>query len=84
MTVVFADPGRLLRLDGGLGPLQSMAVSGVLTFELKPGEKGTDVEVTYVVGGYSRGGFKDIASGVDAVLAAQIARYQRYANSGKP
>ncbi|HTR02942.1 MAG TPA: SRPBCC domain-containing protein [Thermoanaerobaculia bacterium] len=84
MTVVFADPGKLLRVDGGLGPLQGMAVSGVLTFTLKPADRGTTVELTYVVGGYSRSGFKDVAPGVDAVLGAQLSRYQRFVNGGKP
>jgi hypothetical protein len=84
MTVLFADPGKLLRLSGGLGPLQSMAVSAVLTWTFKPVDKGTAVDVTYVAGGYSREGFKDVAPGVDAVLRAQIERYQRYVNTGKP
>ena len=30
MQVVFADPGKLLRMSGGLGPLQGMGLSGVL------------------------------------------------------
>jgi len=84
LTVVFADPGKLLRLSGGLGPLQSMAVAGVMTFSFTPVEKGTTVELTYSVGGYSRGGFKDLAPGVDAVLRAQLERYQRYVATGKP
>jgi hypothetical protein len=84
MTVEFTDPGKLLRFKGGLGPLQSMAVSGVLTWTFKAVEAGTAVELTYVVGGYSRGGFKDLAPGVDGVLREQIERYQRYVNTGKP
>jgi hypothetical protein len=84
MTVVFADPGKVLRLSGGLGPLQSIAVTAVMTWSFKSGDKGTAVDVTYVAGGYHREGFKDLAPGVDAVLRAQIERYQRYVNSGKP
>jgi hypothetical protein len=84
MTVLFADPGKLLRLSGGLGPLQAMAVNAVMTWRFLPGDKGTAVEVTYAAGGYNREGFKDLAPGVDAVLHAQIERYQRYVNTGKP
>lgn len=84
MRVLYVDPGRTLRLQGGLGPLQSMAVSGVMTWTLTAAEKGTTVEMTYAVGGYSRGGFKDLAPGVEKVLAEQVARYQRYVNVGKP
>src|SRR5215475_2054490 len=64
MTVLFADPGKLLRFSGGLGPLQSMAVAGVMTWTFAPAAGGTAVEVTYSVGGYNRGGFKDLAPGV--------------------
>ena len=84
MRVVFVDTGKTLRLDGALGPLQAMAVSGVMTWTLTPGEKGTTVEMTYAAGGYSRGGFKDLAAGVEKVLAEQAARYRRYADTGKP
>ena len=37
MHVVYADPGRVLRMRGGLGPLQSEAVHGTLTITLKRG-----------------------------------------------
>jgi uncharacterized protein YndB with AHSA1/START domain len=84
MSVVFASPGKLLRFEGGLGPLQSMAVAGVMTWTFTPAEKGTTVEMTYLVGGYSREGFKEISGGVDAVLHAQVQRYQRYVDTGKP
>lgn len=84
MTVVFASPGKLLRLEGGLGPLQAMAVSGVMTWKFDPAEKGTAVQISYVVGGYNPGGFKDLAPGVDGVLKQQIDRYKKYAETGKP
>ena len=84
MTVVFADPGKMLRLFGGLGPLQALAVAGVMTWTFTPGSNGTRVEMTYSAGGYNRGGFKDLAAGVDGVLAGQMARYQRHVNGDKP
>jgi hypothetical protein len=71
-------------MSGGLGPLQSMAVTGTMTWTLTPAGNGTAVELTYLVGGYNRGGFKDLAPGVDSVLRAQFDRYVRYVNTGKP
>ena len=35
MRVVYAEPGKTLRLQGGLGPLQSMAVAGAMTFRVR-------------------------------------------------
>ncbi len=34
-------PGSMLRVQGALGPLQAMAVNGVLTFRLSPIAAGT-------------------------------------------
>ncbi len=84
MAVIFAAPGKVLRLAGGLGPLQSIAASGVMTWSFKPAEKGTMVEVRYSVGGYNPAGFKELAPSVDSVLRTQLERYQRLLATGKP
>ena len=83
-TVLFTDPGKLLRVSGGLGPLQALGVNSVMTWTFEPAEKGTAVVVTYTSGGYRRGGFQDLAPIIDGVLHAQVDRYQRYVNTGKP
>ncbi len=74
LHVVFASPGKALRLTGGLGPLQSEAVNGSLTITLKPVEGGTRIQWFYVVGGYARFKFPEMAVIVDKVLAEQAAR----------
>lgn len=70
--VIFADPGRLLRLRAALGPLQQEAVIGSLSWALKAVAGGTEVTQSYVVGGYVRGGADRIAPIVDQVLAEQL------------
>jgi hypothetical protein len=52
MSVTYADPGKTLRLSGGLGPLQAMAVKGTLTINLIPEDKATKAVFIYTVGGY--------------------------------
>jgi len=84
MGVLFAAPGKTLRLSGGLGPVQSIAAAGVMTWTFKAADKGTAVEMRYTVGGYNPAGFKDLAPGVDAVLRSQLERYQRLLATGKP
>lgn len=74
MRVVYAQPGEALRMIGGLGPLQSEAVSAALTMTLKPIAGGTRITWVYVVGGYTRFKPAEIAKTVDAVMAAQITR----------
>jgi len=73
MDVLIAWPARMLRLGGGLGPLQGMGVSGALTFVLRADGDTTRIVVDYVVAGYSPGGFESIAKAVDGVLAEQLA-----------
>ena len=84
LRVVYADPGAVLRLQGGLGPLQGEAVAGSLTFTLKPVPQGTEIVMTYIVGGYLRGGGADWAPVVDRVLAAQLERLRRRLATGAP
>jgi uncharacterized protein YndB with AHSA1/START domain len=81
MTVVYADPGKLLRLTGGLGPLQDLAVTGVMTWKLTEAGGKTTIEVSYRVGGYVPGsaGIGALAAPVDAVVTAQVTRLARFA-----
>lgn len=72
--VVHADRGKLLRLSGGLGPLQAEAAVGTLSFALATQGQGTRLTMTYVVGGNLRGKGAMLAAPVDAVLAEQLSR----------
>lgn len=74
MRVIYAEPGRFLRMSGGLGPLQSEAVVGTLTMTLKAQDGTTRILWEYVVGGQMRYKAGQIASAVDQVLAQQIGR----------
>ncbi|QGN54323.1 hypothetical protein [Novosphingobium sp. Gsoil 351] len=73
MRVVYAEPGKALRMVGSLGPLQSEALTGTLTITLKPGGTGTRIVMEYIVGGYMRYKTAEIAPAVDNVLAEQLA-----------
>ncbi len=75
MHVVFADPHRgVLRMVGGLGPLQGEALHGTLTITLRPTAGGTRIEWVYVVGGYMQMDPEQIAPIVDKVLGEQLSR----------
>ena len=74
MRVIFAHPGKVLRMQGALGPLQSEAVMGTLTVAMEPAKDnvGTRVSFSYVVGGYMRYKISEIAPAVDKVLGEQF------------
>jgi uncharacterized protein YndB with AHSA1/START domain len=82
-VVEAAIPGRLVRLDTALGPLQDEGVSGALAFTLKPKAGGTELTTTYNVGG-ARDAIVRIAPNVDEVLTEAVGRLQRYAETGRP
>jgi hypothetical protein len=74
MRVIFAQPGKVLRMQGALGPLQSEAVIGTLTVAMEPTKQdgATRVSFSYVVGGYMRYKVAEIAPAVDKVLGEQF------------
>jgi hypothetical protein len=78
LEVVFAEPGKTLRMIGGLGPLQSMAVTGSMTWSLSKTDIGTNVKVIYSLGGYRPGGLQKMAPLVDKVMAEQLKRLKNY------
>ena len=79
LRVVFVQPPKLLRMTGGLGPLQAMGVAGSFSFELSPQpDGGTRITLTAAVGGYRAGGLDGFAAPVDRVLGEQLARLAQF------
>lgn len=69
---------RTLRLIGGLGPLQEMGVSGVMTLTVAPDAAGAKLALSYRVSGEPGLGLDHIAPLVDAVLMEQFGHLVRY------
>jgi hypothetical protein len=74
----------MLRMNGGLGPLQSVAVIGAMTWDFVATDSGSTVSLTYTVGGYTKNGLVDLATPVDNVLRGQLDRLRRYLDTGSP
>jgi hypothetical protein len=79
--VLFAQPGQLLRLEGALGPLQDMAVTGVLSYTLVPDGPGTRITMSYRVSGALTMDSAKLAPLVDQVMSGQFERLRSFANS---
>src|SRR5215469_11032987 len=84
MQVITAIPGKSLVFSGGLGPLQSMAVSGTMSFVFTEENGETKLNVTYAVGGYLPAGLNTLAGPVDAVITQQINRFKNFVERGLP
>lgn len=81
LQVTFANPGALLRLTGGLGPLGLLGTSGNMTVEFSEDAENaghTVVTLQYAVGGYRSGGLDALAAPVDGVLGEQLAGFAAY------
>ena len=73
LQVSHVDPGKLLRLLGGLGPLQSMGLHGVLDWQLEAlSDKRTRITLRHRVGGYTPNSLQSFAPVVDSVQAIQL------------
>ncbi|MCF7220651.1 SRPBCC family protein [Marilutibacter chinensis] len=85
MQVVFVEPGKLLRMTGGLGPLQGMGVDGVLEFRLvAAGDDATRITLFYRAGGYTPDDLAAIAPVVDRVQALQLEGLAGHLRTGAP
>jgi len=82
--VIMALPGKLLRLDSALGPLQEFALKGILSFWIKNEDGATSLTVEYRVNGTAASGLDALAPNVDEVLGAQVDRLKRYIGTGNP
>ena len=81
MRVGYLKENSTLRLLGGLGPLQAMAVSGAMSFDVTNVDGGSRFVFVYEVGGYTPGGVEAIAKPVDDVWAGHLARFEVAVNS---
>lgn len=76
--VVYAAPGRMLRLSGALGPLQAEGITGALTFALAAdGKGGTTLDVRYAVNGDAGMPVAGLAAAVDQVIGEQAQRLKQ-------
>ena len=82
LAVVYVVPGKVLRLRGALGPFQGLAVEGAMTWSVKSAANGTDVSLSYVLGGYVKDGFEQLSKGADGVLGEQLERLKKFVDGG--
>ncbi len=73
MTVSYVEPGKEVRMLGGLGPLQMMGVHGGMSWQfVAVGENETKIIHHYQVTGYMEGGLTSLAPIVDQVQTIQV------------
>jgi len=81
LEIVHCDPGKTLRLTGGLGPLQEMGVHGALTYKLVEADGKTEIQLVYNVVGFKGLQLDKVAPAVDRVLEEQAERLKKLCDS---
>ncbi len=79
MRVTHVDKHKLLRMTGGLGPLQGMGIHGALDWQLEAIDKTqTRVTLRYQANGYMPEQFEQFVPIVDKVQAIQLQGLGKY------
>jgi hypothetical protein len=82
--VIHANPGKMLVLSGGVGPMQSMGIAGTMTVRFDSSQSGTIVTLTYAAGGHDPENFEALAKAVDDVFTGQLERFKSFVDKGAP
>ena len=82
--VIGVRKDSMVRLESSLGPLQELAVTGILTFTVLPKEGKTTLKISYRVNGGPQSGLDKWAAPVESVLTEQMHRLALYAEKGDP
>ena len=70
--VIMLKRNELVRMNAALGPLQDMAVTGVLSIAITPKDEGSEAVVTYRVSGTPSHALDKLATAVDQVIGLQF------------
>jgi uncharacterized protein YndB with AHSA1/START domain len=84
LSVVYFEPGREIRFEGGMGPMQTSGTTGHMAWRVSEAGGHTTVTWTYALGGYFPGGIAAFAPAADAMLGEQTSRLRNYLTSGRP
>lgn len=78
LRVIVVHENQVLRLHGGLGPLQEVGAAGTMNFKFTELGDGTRLDYKYIVSG---AGGKKFADAVDLVMLGQLERLKKYLDS---
>lgn len=83
MHINFVEPNKLLRMTGGLGPLQGMGMFGALDWQFSQDQGNTTVTLRYAVNGINPDGFEKLAPIVAKVQGIQLDGLRQYVEASK-
>ena len=81
MRISFVDPEKLLRMTGGLGPLQGMGMYGSLDWVIEELSGKTHITLTYSVTGVNPNGYEALAPIVGKVQGQQLGQLAAFSTA---
>lgn len=78
--VIMVQSGRILRFRGALGPMQDMALTGIMQVTLEAVDGGTRATVVYRISGDASHGLDKFATVVDQVVGQQYGAFATLAS----
>ncbi len=78
--IIMVQNGRILRFRGALGPMQDMALAGIMQVTLEAVDGGTRATVVYRVSGDASHGLDKFAAVVDEVVGQQYGAFATLAS----
>jgi hypothetical protein len=78
MTISYVEPKTILRMTGGLGPLQEMGMHGALDWKILPEGNQSKIILTYKATGINPDGFAELAPIVGQVQGIQLNQLAEY------
>jgi hypothetical protein len=78
MRISFVEKNKLMRMTGGLGPLQGMGMYGALEWQFSEVAEGTQITLSYKVTGINPDGFAQLAPIVSSVQSVQLNALKAY------
>ncbi len=84
MIVTLVEPGVLMRMTGGLGPMQGLGLHGALEWRFAAVDGGTRLTLHYRIGGYSPDDLSKFAPVVDQVQALQLKGLADFLRTANP
>src|SRR5262249_12865417 len=84
MVVSFVDPGKLMRMQGGLGPLQGMGLNGTREWRFSHAKSaGTQITLGYCACAYTQDDLRKLTGVVDQVLGQMLGGLGSYLKAKK-
>lgn len=78
MNIVYIAPNKEIRMFGALGPMQFSGSTGHLILKITEKDNSSNLEISFIGGGYFSGGLNKLAPMADKMLSEQFSNLKNF------